>query len=325
MSLAKKIVVTGAAGFIGSFCCHALLKSGFEVLGIDNLNNYYDVNLKKDRLNSLEQYNEFSFREIDLINYSHLLSIVKSFKPDIFLHLAAQAGVRYSLENPKLYIDSNIVAFSNILEVLNDYKLEKFIFASSSSVYGNSLEVPFSEMQKTISPISLYAATKMSNELLAYSFAYNTKIPTIGLRFFTVYGPKGRPDMAYFKFADLISSHKKITVYNQGKMSRDMTYIDDITSGIHSSISFNDFSSEVDFEIFNLGNNSPVKTWDLIKEIENYFGYTSDYLFIDSDLEVKDTWADLTKSKKMLNYEPTITFNEGIKFFLDWFITYKKF
>jgi UDP-glucuronate 4-epimerase len=324
MTQETRILVTGAAGFIGSFCSHALLKMGFKVLGIDNLNHYYDINLKEERLTTLFKHQNFSFEQVDLIDSLKVESIIKSFKPNIFLHLAAQAGVRYSLENPKAYIDSNIVAFSNILELLSDYKIEKFIFASSSSVYGNTSNIPFSEMQPTVSPTSLYAATKMSNELLAYSFAYNTNIPTIGLRFFTVYGPKGRPDMAYFKFADLISSHKKITVYNQGKMSRDMTYIDDIVNGTISAISFSDFGSKVDFEIFNLGNNSPIKTWDLIREIEGYFGYKSDYVYVDSSLEVKDTWADLSKSKKMLNYSPTTTFNDGIKSFLDWFTTYKK-
>jgi UDP-glucuronate 4-epimerase len=206
---------------------------------------------------------------------------------------------------------------------LKNSPTEKFVFASSSSVYGNSREVPYAESDETNSPVSLYAATKKSNEVLAHSFAFNTKIPTIGLRFFTVYGPQGRPDMAYFKFADLISSNKEIIIYNDGEMSRDMTYIDDIVQGISRAVSFDKFTKEIPLEIFNLGNNSPVSTWELVKYIETFLNTEANYSFEVSSVEVKETWANLNKSKKLLEYNPSTNFAEGMNNFLDWFTTYK--
>ena len=259
-----------------------------------------------------------------MIDFNEMEELFFSFQPKIVLHLAAQAGVRHSLIDPKSYLDSNIISFYNLLECLKNSSIEKFVFASSSSVYGNSREVPYAESDETNSPVSLYAATKKSNEVLAHSFAFNTNIPTIGLRFFTVYGPQGRPDMAYFKFADLISSNKEIIIYNDGEMSRDMTYIDDIVQGISKAVSFEGFKNHTQFEVFNLGNNSPVSTWQLVKHIEKYFAKAADYSLENSHIEVKETWADLKKSENLLNYQPSTDFSYGMDKFLDWFRVYKE-
>jgi len=318
----NKILITGAAGFIGSFASKYYSNLGYEVMGIDNLNAYYSPELKTSRLYELQQFKNFTFNQIDMIDLEKLGGLFKSFKPQVVVHLAAQAGVRHSLVDPDSYLESNIISFHNLLKCL-DTSVEKFVFASSSSVYGNSMDVPYAESDGTNSPVSLYAATKKSNEVLAHSFAFNNKIPTIGLRFFTVYGPKGRPDMAYFKFADLISSDKKITVYNNGEMSRDMTYIDDIIYGLSKAVSFDNFTNDTPFEIFNLGNNSPVSTWELIKYIENYLNTEANYSFEDSSIEVKETWANINKSKKLLSFEPSTTFSDGMDNFLDWFSAYK--
>ena len=323
MSDKKKILITGAAGFIGSFASKHYLNLGFDVLGVDSLNDYYPVDLKLSRLQDLKQFKNFKFNQINMMDYKQMEELFISFQPKIVLHLAAQAGVRHSLIDPRSYLESNIISFYNLLECIKNSPIEKFVFASSSSVYGNSREVPYAESDETNNPVSLYAATKKSNEVLAHSFAFNTKIPTIGLRFFTVYGPQGRPDMAYFKFADLISSNKEITIYNDGEMSRDMTYIDDIVEGIGKAVRFNKFTKEIPLEIFNLGNNSPVSTWELVKYIEKFLNTEANYSFEDSSVEVKETWANLNKSKKLLEYSPSTNFSEGMDNFLDWFTTYK--
>tara|TARA_Y100001970_G_C14064120_1_gene765767 strand:- start:101 stop:1081 length:981 start_codon:yes stop_codon:yes gene_type:complete len=320
----KRLLITGAAGFIGSYASKYYLNLGYEVIGVDNLNSYYDVGLKKLRLEELNNLNNFLFKKLDLINLEQLEEIFSTFKPEIVIHLAAQAGVRHSLIDPQSYLNSNVISFYNLLECLKRSPVEKFIFASSSSVYGNSSKVPYSESDKTSSPVSLYAATKKTNEVLAYSFAFNNSTPTIGLRFFTVYGPKGRPDMAYFKFADLISSNKEMTIYNEGKMSRDMTYIDDIIQGLSKAVSFDSFKSETPFEIFNLGNNSPVSTWQLVQYIEKYFDKECNYSFQNSSIEVKETWANINKSEKLLEFAPTTEFSKGMANFLDWFKSYKQ-
>ena len=320
----KRILITGAAGFIGFYASKRYLSADYEVMGLDSLNSYYDPNLKSIRLNELRDFDNFIFNALDLKDLDQLKEVFSSFKPEIVIHLAAQAGVRYSLINPQSYLDSNVVAFYNILECIKLIDLKKFVFASSSSVYGNSLNVPYAEVDDTSNPVSLYAATKKSNEVLAYSHAFNNNIPTIGLRFFTVYGPYGRPDMAYFKFADLISSNKKMVIYNEGKMSRDMTYIDDIVQGITQAVKFNEFTTDVPFEIFNLGNNSPVSTWKLVKYIEKYFEIKAEYTFEDSPIEVTETWANISKSKKLLDFEPSTKFEKGMDTFLEWFCLYKE-
>ena len=323
MEKVNRILVTGSAGFIGYHVSKALLGEGFEVLGIDNINDYYSPELKKYRLKDLTKQKKFNFIKEDLINLDKVCKIVDSFKPEVVIHLAAQAGVRYSLKNPKSYLDSNLISFFNILEAIKIKRLKKFIFASSSSVYGNSTSVPYSEESPTDKPISLYAATKKANESLAYAFSLNSGIHTIGLRFFTVYGPKGRPDMAYFKFSDLINSGKEITIFNEGNMSRDMTYISDVVQGILQAIRFENFTKEIPYEIFNLGNDSPVSNWDLINFIEDFFEIKGKYKFQETNTEVKKTWADITKSKKLLNYAPDTKFEEGMKRFLDWYLDFK--
>ena len=320
----KKVLITGAAGFIGSYASKHYLNLGHDVIGVDNLNSYYDIDLKTLRLEELKNSNNFHFKKLDLMNLEQLEEIFFIFKPEIVIHLAAQAGVRHSLVDPESYLNSNVISFYNLLECIKKSPVEKFVFASSSSVYGNSSKVPYSESDKTSSPVSLYAATKKTNEVLAYSFAFNNSIPTIGLRFFTVYGPKGRPDMAYFKFADLISSNKEMTIYNEGKMSRDMTYIDDIIQGLSKAVSFDSFTSEIPFEIFNLGNNSPVSTWQLVQYIEKYFDKECNYSFQNSSIEVKETWANINKSEKLLEFVPTTEFSKGMESFLDWFKSYKQ-
>ena len=319
----RKILITGSAGFIGSYVSEYYAKLDHEVLGLDNLNNYYDVSLKLLRINDLKEHKNFTFYKIDLVDLKELKQVFHTFQPDVVIHLSAQAGVRYSLVNPQSYLDSNIISFFNVLECLKTSDVKKFVFASSSSVYGSSTEVPYEELNDTDNPVSLYAATKKSNEVLAHSFALNHLIPSVGLRFFTVYGPKGRPDMAYFKFANLISSNKEMTIYNKGEMSRDMTFIDDILQGITKAVEFDQFPDEIPFEIFNLGNNSPVSTWDLIQYIENYFNKKGRFVFEDSTIEVKETWANISKSKRLLDFSPSTDFSDGMNAFLDWFKIYK--
>ena len=315
----KTILVTGAAGFIGSMTSIKLLALGHDVIGIDNLNDYYDVSLKSERLKLLESNKNFKFFNIDISNSDLLSNLFADLNPNIVINLAAQAGVRYSLENPRAYLDSNIIGFFNILENVKNYNVEKLIFASSSSVYGASDEIPYKVSALTDSPVSLYAASKKSNESLAYAYSKICKIPIIGLRFFTVYGPMGRPDMAYFKFTNMIANEQEITIYNEGKMSRDMTYIDDIVSGVLSTFDFNDFKKNSYFEIFNLGNDAPVSTWNLVEHIEKFVGKKAKYKFEFSEIEVKKTWADISKSRNSLNYNPVTTFEQGMDKFLFWY------
>ena len=315
----KLILITGAAGFIGSATAKYLLDNNFDVVGIDNINSYYDVSLKHERLAMLESHVNFRFFNADISDSHALKEIFSEIHPNIVINLAAQAGVRYSLENPQVYLESNLIGFFNILENVKNFGVERLIFASSSSVYGSSDETPYQTTAVTDKPVSLYAATKKSNEALAYAYSNIYKIPTIGLRFFTVYGPMGRPDMAYFKFANMISSGQEMVVYNEGKMSRDMTYIDDIVSGIVSSIDHNEFKEDPYYEIFNLGNNSPVSTWKLIECIETSLGKKAKYTFENSDIEVKETWADISKSTRYLNYNPQTSFEDGMRIFLEWY------
>ena len=315
----KVVLITGSAGFIGSVTAKKLLMLGCQVIGIDNLNSYYDVSLKKERLEELEPHKNFKFFNIDIADSEKLTNLFQELRPNIVINLAAQAGVRYSLENPRAYLDSNLVGFFNILENVKNFNIERLIFASSSSVYGASSEIPYKVSTSTDSPVSLYAATKKSNESLAYAYSNICKIPVIGLRFFTVYGPMGRPDMAYFKFTNMIANEQEITIYNEGKMSRDMTYIDDIVNGVLSSIEFNEFEKNSYFEIFNLGNDAPVSTWNLIEHIEKFIGKKAKYKFEFSEIEVKKTWADISKSRNGLNYNPVTTFEQGMDKFLFWY------
>tara|TARA_Y100000768_G_scaffold385637_1_gene372178 strand:- start:158 stop:1117 length:960 start_codon:yes stop_codon:yes gene_type:complete len=316
--MSEKIIVTGACGFIGFHLVSTLLSNGFEVLGIDNINNYYDPKLKKSRLNRLREKYNFKFQNSDISDKKSIEPIFNSFCPNKVVNLAAQAGVRYSLSHPHKYIESNIVGFMNILELSRENNIEGLIYASSSSVYGNNKSIPFNENDMINQPISIYAATKAANELMAYSYSHLYDLNTTGLRFFTVYGPWGRPDMAYFKFADKIYKNEPIKVFNNGEMKRDFTYINDIVSGILSSINKN-----YKCETFNLGNNKSIDLMYFIKEIEDQIGKKAniEYLPMQSG-DVKETYANIDKSKKMLNYNPSTSIERGLFEFIRWYKQY---
>ena len=322
----KKILLTGAAGFIGSNVIFSLLDHGYKILGIDNLNTYYDVKFKKNRLERLKSHlnsKNFQFIKLDIADFSSLHDSVKDFQPDLIINLAAQAGVRYSLENPKTYIESNINGFFNVLEIAKNMNIRNVIYASSSSIYGNSKDTPFNEESTKIQPISLYAATKASNEIMAKSYAYNFNMQLVGLRFFTVYGPEGRPDMAYFSFTNKILNDEKITIFNQGKMSRDMTYIDDIVNGVVASINYIKTLDNSSHEVFNLGNENPVSVMKLIDFISNTLDKKYTFEFKDQNTEVDITFANIEKARTLLNYKPQISFEEGMTNFLNWHKGYK--
>ena len=273
-----KILVTGAAGFIGFHVSQRLLQEGYDVYGIDNLNEYYDVTLKQARLSQLRSHSQFTFNKLDLCDRMGLQKLFQDHQFETVINLAAQAGVRYSLENPWAYIDSNVTGFVNILEGCRSQRIKHLVFASSSSVYGANTKVPFETTDNVDHPISLYAATKKSNELLAHSYSHLYRIPITGLRFFTVYGEWGRPDMAYFKFVKAISEGKPIDVYNFGEMQRDFTYIDDIVQGVVSVMkrppeqTLSHLNSDACYQIYNIGNNNPIKLADFIQTIESALG-----------------------------------------------------
>jgi len=310
----KKIFITGAAGFIGFHLCLHLKQRGDFVIGIDNFNPYYSVELKNKRTKILKENN------IDVINadINDKNTIDKILQQDIthVVNLAAQAGVRYSFENPSSYVNSNLVGFVSLLEVLKNYKNIKLVFASSSSVYGLNDKIPFCTKDKTDLPTNLYGATKKANEAIAYSYHHLYKIPMIGLRYFTVYGPFGRPDMAYFSFTQDILDGKEIKVYNNGDMQRDFTYIDDIVKGTASAIDY-----ETTFDIFNLGNNSPTNLIDFIHVIENHLNIKAKKKFLPLQKgEMLSTYADISKSKELLKFNPLISIDEGMKNFIDWYV-----
>ena len=310
-----KIIITGACGFIGFHLSKKLLKQNHSILGIDNLNDYYDVSLKENRLTKLIESKKFKFFKFSLNNVREIEEIFKNFKPNIVINLAAQAGVRYSEINPNAYIDSNVLGFLNILKLSLNYQIDKFIYASSSSVYGENSKAPFKE-NHLLNPISLYGKTKLSNELIAEEFSKLSPIQFIGLRFFTVYGPYGRPDMAYYKFSQKIQRQEKITLFNKGNMSRDMTYIDDIVNGIVLSIDNKNF--ETRHEIFNLGNTQPISTSDLIKIIERRYKRKALISNKSSENEVFITHADITKSQRVLGYKPVTNIIDGMYNFFEW-------
>ncbi|MAA50990.1 MAG: hypothetical protein CMG76_00380 [Candidatus Marinimicrobia bacterium] len=318
----KKILVTGGAGFIGFHLSRRLLDEGYEVYAIDNMNSYYDIELKNKRLEILKKNKNFKFELVDVSNYSSLEPI---FSKNDFLyiyHLAAQAGVRYSFENPQAYIDSNIKGFINILELCKISETKKLFYASSSSVYGDSLNVPFKENDKTINPISLYGITKKMNEELAYNYYKLFGLNSIGLRFFTVYGPWGRPDMALFNFTKNIINDKIINVYNHGKHSRSFTFIDDIIKSIvllgNEHLHKEDF-----FEIFNIGGETSVQLMDFIKEIELNLNKKAKINFLPKQKgDVEKTCSDSSNLQSIINFQPTIEIEDGIKKFIVW---YKKY
>ena len=336
-----KILVTGAAGFIGYHLCEALLKSGHNVVGLDNINAYYDVNLKYARLNELGiarehaekflnkatgvKYNDsFQFVRMNLEDRENLPLLFSDSKFDVVCNLAAQAGVRYSIENPETYIDSNVVGFLNVLECCRHNDIQHLLYASSSSVYGENEKVPFATTDNVDYPISLYAATKKSNELMAYTYSHLYNIPTTGLRFFTVYGPWGRPDMAIYLFADAISKDKTIKVFNNGNMSRDFTYIDDIIAGIEILLKNApvEENGNAAYKISNIGNGSPQSLGDFIKAIETSFGKEAkkEYLPMQAG-DVPQTWADVSEMEKF-GYKSSVAIEEGVESFVNWFKSY---
>ena len=332
----KKILITGCSGFIGFHLCKRLIEEGFSVLGIDNMNNYYDINLKKERLNLLlNNYplGRFNFEKVNISSKENLYNIFKSYKPEIVINLAAQAGVRHSIENPDTYLESNVVGFKNILECCKSFPVEKFIYASSSSVYGGNKKIPFSEDDSVDHPVNLYAATKKTNELLAHCYSHLYSIPSIGLRFFTVYGPWGRPDMAPMLFANAILSRKPIKVNNNGRMYRDFTYIDDVIEFIMRIIpkkispnkSFDRMnptpsSSWAPHEIYNIGNSKPILLLEFINIIESNLNMKCIKEFAPMQKgEVKKTYANIDKIVKFTNYTPKTDLPEGISKFLKWF------
>ena len=328
----KTILVTGAAGFIGFHLTKRLLLLGYSVVGIDNLNHYYDVRLKKKRLEILKTSKDFTFLKMDIQNKHHLFQLFDQHSFSIVIHLAAQAGVRYSLENPYAYVDSNLIAFMNILEAVKRNPPEHFIFASSSSVYGANKKLPYSTNDFVDYPVSLYAATKKSNELLAFTYSHLYKIPTTGLRFFTVYGPWGRPDMAYYKFTEKMMNNETIEVYNYGDMKRDFTYIDDITEGIihllnspPSPLELQQIASKAPYQIFNIGNNKPVKLMEFIQTLEKLIGKKAKINYLPMQPgDVKETYADIKDLQEISRFSPKTTINEGLKHFVDWYKTYRK-
>ena len=335
----KKILVTGAAGFIGSEISKKLLSEDYEVMGIDNLNSYYNPFLKQKRIKTIEQTdhnNSWLFQKVDLGNAKKINNIFDEFEPDIVINLAAQAGVRYSLENPTSYIESNIVGFLNILEGCRNHKIEHLIYASSSSVYGGNKITPFNESQSVDHPVSLYAATKKSNEMLAHSYSHLFQIPMTGLRFFTVYGPMGRPDMAPMIFADAMLRGQAINVFNNGNMSRDFTYIDDVIEAIHkcclkipcSNIHFlenhpDPSTSFAPHRIFNVGSNNPISLLNFIELLESSFGVKAIKNMKEMQPgDIQSTFADINLLKSWINYKPKISLEKGILNFAIWFKEY---
>ena len=311
----QKILITGAAGFIGYHLSRSLLEDGNIVFGVDNLNNYYDTDLKEQRLKRLKSFRNFTFKKIDLIDEKKLNNAFLNFNPSIVIHLAAQAGVRYSIENPRAYLDSNLIGFHNIVEQCRRCKIEKLIYASSSSIYGLNEKIPFSVNDKTDYPVSLYGATKKSNELVAHAYSHLYGLKTIGLRFFTVYGPWGRPDMAYFSFTKKIIEGRKIEVFNHGNMQRDFTYIDDIIDGIRNTI-----EKDFNFEIFNLGSSKSEDLMTMIRIIEKELNIKANIVFKDMQAgDVFKTYADIKKSSKMLEFKPKVSLQIGLKRTIDWY------
>ncbi len=325
-----KYLVTGAAGFIGNFVAERLCETGHEVVGLDNLNDYYDVNLKIARLKRIEHLDTFTFIKMDLADRDAIANLFVEEKFDRVIHLAAQAGVRYSIENPMAYIDSNIVGFATILEGCRHNKVEHFVYASSSSVYGANKKVPFSEDDNVDHPVSLYAATKKSNELMAHTYSHLYDLPTTGLRFFTVYGPWGRPDMAPYLFTDAISNNQEIKVFNNGKMQRDFTYIDDIVEGV---IRIQDVIPSIEnntaetgsplCKVLNIGNNQPVELEEFIGCIENALDKKAVKQYLPmQDGDVVRTFADTAQLEELVGYKPNTSLQIGINEFVKWFQSY---
>jgi UDP-glucuronate 4-epimerase len=330
-----KVLVTGAAGFIGFYLSKVLIERGDEVIGIDNLNDYYDVNLKHDRLSILSEHQKsenFTFIKLALEDRESIESLFNEHKFDVVVNLAAQAGVRYSINNPHAYVDSNLVGFVNILEGCRHSKVKHLVYASSSSVYGMNTKQPFSTDDRVDFPISLYAATKKSNELMAHTYSHLYNIPTTGLRFFTVYGPMGRPDMAYFRFTKAILEGKTIDVYNNGEMKRDFTYVDDIVEGvvrvmdkIPKQTSSDITNASAPYKVYNIGNNQPVTLRRFITAIEDACGVKANENLMPMQAgDVPITYADVDDLILDTGFKPSTSIEEGIGKFLDWYKEFMK-
>jgi UDP-glucuronate 4-epimerase len=348
----KKILLTGSAGFIGYHLTKALLERGDQVIGYDNINDYYDVNLKYGRLNELgikqtavkeheltlsEQYPNYRFVKADLCDREYLNQLFEEEQFDHVINLAAQAGVRYSVENPQAYIDANVQGYLNILEACRNYPVKHLVYASSSSVYGSNTQMPFSVHHHTDHPLSLYAATKKSNEMMAHTYSHLFNIPTTGIRFFTVYGSWGRPDMALFLFAEAIRKGEKLKVFNHGKMERDFTYVGDIVQGVIAALDQpakpnpefdrtkpDAGSSHAPYRLYNIGNNQPVKLMDYIEALEKAMGKTTEKEFLPMQPgDVQKTYADLKDLIDDFDYKPNTPLEKGIAEFVEWFVDYK--
>ncbi|AOR24745.1 SDR family NAD(P)-dependent oxidoreductase [Clostridium taeniosporum] len=332
LDINKTYLITGAAGFIGFYLAKKLLQKGCQVIGIDNINDYYDINLKYDRLEKLKPFEKFTFIKGDISDKDMVMKIFEKYKPNVVINLAAQAGVRYSIENPDVYIASNIIGFFNILEACRYNPVEHLVYASSSSVYGSNQKVPFEESDFVDHPVSLYAATKKSNELMAHTYSHLYKIPATGLRFFTVYGPMGRPDMAYFGFANKYFSGEPIKIFNNGDFDndlyRDFTYVDDIVEGIERLIS-NPPEGEVPNKVFNIGNNNPEKLMTFIETLEKALSKAMDKEIVFKKIfepikpgDVPATYASTDLLQKAVGFKPSTSIEEGLQKFANWYVEY---
>lgn len=333
----KRVLLTGAAGFIGFHLAQRLLASGYEVFGVDNLNDYYDVQLKHDRLAHIQDHPRFTFQKLDISSKPELEQIFEEYRPNFVINLAAQAGVRYSIENPDAYIQSNVIGFYNILESCRHYPVEHLIYASSSSVYGSNKKVPFEETDNVDSPVSLYAATKKSNELMAHTYSHLYGIPASGLRFFTVYGPMGRPDMAYFGFTNKLFKGEPIHIYNNGDFDndlyRDFTYIDDIVTGIERLLGEapEKTADKAAHEVYNIGNNNPEKLMVFIQSLEKALsqslGREVEFEKVYEPIKPGDvpaTYASTDKLEAVTGFKPQTSIQEGLQRFTDWYVDYYK-
>ncbi len=333
-----KILVTGTAGFIGNYLALRLLERGDEVIGVDNVNDYYDVRIKEARLDRIKNHPNFTEVRIGLHDRPAIEEVFKKYKPQRVVNLAAQAGVRYSIKNPYAYVDSNLMGFVNILEGCRHHEVEHLVYASSSSVYGANTKMPFSEHDNVNHPLSLYAATKKSNELMAHTYSHLYRLPTTGLRFFTVYGPWGRPDMAYFLFAKAITEGKTIDVYNHGNMQRDFTYIDDIVEGVirtldkvpgpsptWSAQTPDPASSNAPYRIYNIGNNNPVQLMHMIEILESQLGIKANKNFLEMQPgDVLATYADIDDLGRDVGFKPSTNIEVGLSHFVGWYKSFYK-
>ena len=325
LDLSKTYLVTGGAGFVGFHLSRSLLEQGVRVIGFDNLNDYYDVQLKRDRLGILQGYANYTFIKGDLSDKEDVFRFFREYTPQVVVNLGAQAGVRYSIDNPDAYMQSNMMGFFHILEGCRHFPVEHLVYASSSSVYGGNEKVPFSTDDKVDEPVSLYAATKKSNELMAYTYSKLYSIPVTGLRFFTVYGPYGRPDMAYYKFTQKILAGEPIQIYNNGDMYRDFTYIDDIVRGMENVLCNppEQNAKGVSYKLYNIGNHQPVKLMDFIEVLERCLGRAAVKEFLPMQPgDVYQTYADVSDLMRDYDFKPDTTIEEGIGKFVHWYREY---